>query len=471
MIRSLKIHGFRGFAKEQTIDFAIPNFEDNKSGITFFVGGNNTGKTTILEALRAFTCRSDNPPSFSEGKRNARCENGKVHLSVTTQDVKGCTDCCTIDTVDAGGSSTNYVNGPLNIFVLPSRRFMNYTFGNSLIDRDEYIYHQQSYQHNRSASIDEFSSRLFKMQNNKEEFDKLIKSVLGYDLKWTIEQNDSGSYYLKLFVNGGTHSSEGLGDGIWSVFTICDALYDSKEGDIIAIDEPELSLHPAYQKKIMNLLKEYSSKRQIIICTHSPYFVDIDSLINGAKLHRTTKNAEGNIKVYTLSEESCKNLSGFTNDLCQPHTLGTEAKEIFFLEDKIIVTEGQEDVIMYKNASEKLDCEFQGTFFGWGAGGAEKIRKILMILSDLGYEKVSVIFDGDKADEKAKLERTDALSKYNYHIISTDDVRDKDAVCKPKKDGLLNKDGSIKNDKCKDEISKLIENINAYMEERQNTIG
>ena len=40
----------------------------------------------------------------------------------------------------------------------------------------------------------------------------------------------------KLIVNGCTHSSEGLGDGIWSVFTICDALYDSEPKCTICID-------------------------------------------------------------------------------------------------------------------------------------------------------------------------------------------------------------------------------------------
>lgn len=49
------------------------------------------------------------------------------------------------------------------------------------------------------------------MQKNKEQFDVLLKQVLGYDLEWTIEQNDNGMFYLKLIVNGYTHSSEGLG--------------------------------------------------------------------------------------------------------------------------------------------------------------------------------------------------------------------------------------------------------------------
>ena len=58
MIKSVTIHGLRGFGQERTIQFAIPN-DTLGSGLTILVGGNNTGKTTILEALRAFNAPKD----------------------------------------------------------------------------------------------------------------------------------------------------------------------------------------------------------------------------------------------------------------------------------------------------------------------------------------------------------------------------------------------------------------------------
>ena len=51
MIKNISIHGLRGFGERETIDFALPNGEDG-SGITFLVESNDSGKTTILEALR-----------------------------------------------------------------------------------------------------------------------------------------------------------------------------------------------------------------------------------------------------------------------------------------------------------------------------------------------------------------------------------------------------------------------------------
>lgn len=340
------------------------------SGLTIFVGANNSGKTTIFEALRSFNSQMGNPPSFSERKRNVKCENGKIHLSVQTD-----TGTYRIDTVEEGGSTTTFkkegtVEGEwwdgINIFVLQSRRFSDYEFHRSDMGRDDYIRNQQMNTYNRSSTIYEFNARLFKMQKNKSLFDKLLQQVLGYDLNWTIEQNDNGMYYLKLSINGCAHSSEGLGDGIWSVFTICDALYDSTPGSVIAIDEPELSLHPAYQKRILQLFDEFSKDRQIFINTHSPYFLNFEALVHGAFLYRTVKNSEGNINVFALSDESKKYISSFLKDINQPHTLGLEAKEMFFMEDRVILTEGQEDVVMYQKASENVDMRLGGDLLWMG---------------------------------------------------------------------------------------------------------
>lgn len=315
------------------------------SGMTIFVCPNNSSKTTILEALRSFNCRSDNPPAFYVGKRNVNSEEGKIHFEIKTDD--GYT--CTIDSIESGGSNTVFKcidsegkenNWHREIFVFQSRRYVNHEFYKNEYNREDYLRSQLDNAINRNAELYNFNAKLFKMQKNKEEFDNLLKEILGYDLTWCIDMQDSGNYFLKFTINNQVHSSEGLGDGIWSVFTICDALYNSNEGDIICIDEPELSLHPVYQKRILKLLKKFSKYRQIVICTHSLYFIDIQSIIYGACLYRTVKETDGNIKLFILQEHSRKMLDGFLKDIQKSHTLGLEAKEIFFLEDNVIITEG-----------------------------------------------------------------------------------------------------------------------------------
>lgn len=430
-IKRLSIKGFRGFGKEAVINFAVPNGVAG-SGLTFLVGSNNSGKSSILEALMCFNKNPNKKPTFSVGKRNINSDGGLVKLLLETQ---GEDEKCykySIESEKYGGSHVRLSKDDsevrqtdLMVYYLQSRRYVALEFDNHMQDRNIYL---QNYQNNglkRTYGLDFFQYRLVEMQSHHAEIDPLLKKILGYDLKWTIDENENSMSYLKFTINGCTHTSEGVGDGIWSIFTICDALYDSRPGSIIAIDEPELSLHPAYQKRIIELLKSYSKDRQIIISTHSPYFVDWEAILNSAFLNRCVKSNEGNIEIYQLSDESKENIRKIINDTQQPHTLGLEAKEIFFLEDNIILVEGQEDVVMYKKIAEQLHMQFIPTFFGWGVGGAPKMKCMIDILKKLGYKKIQIIFDGDKESEKKMLEKD--YSEYKFYVISTDDIRDKKA--------------------------------------------
>lgn len=140
--------------------------------------------------------------------------------------------------------------------------------------------------------------------------------------------------------------------------------------------------------------------------------------------------------------------------------MGFEAKEVFFLEDNIILVEGQEDVIFYPLIAKQLGLEFKGNFFGWGVGGAPKMEYIINILKDLGYKKVSIILDGDKPEDKERLEGI--YSDYNFFIIPADDIRDK----KPRdkslgKTGIVDSGGKIKSE-YKKGMEELIKEINRY---------
>jgi len=136
MIKRITIHGLRGFGEERTIEFAIPANNTPGSGLTILVGANNSGKTTVLEALRSFNAQKGNSPSYSERKRNMNCENGRIHLKLeTTED-----EVFRIDTIEGGGSTTSLSKEGIvddswwespKIFVLQSRRFVDYEFHRS----------------------------------------------------------------------------------------------------------------------------------------------------------------------------------------------------------------------------------------------------------------------------------------------------------------------------------------------------
>lgn len=454
MITRLSILGFRGFGEEQEISFAIPDGEKRGSGLTIITGANNSGKTTIIESIRAFN--SSTTPSFSEGRRNTATDR-RVHLKLIEDD----NSVNEIKTVRNGGSTTEKTgSGNFKSYILQSRRGFPFEFGKMEWSRDAYIQNAQALDGQRKHNLESFSARIFQIEREKEAFDVVLREILGKDFNWVLEQRDNGNYYIKYIKDGIEHSSEGVGDGVWSIFTICAALFDAKENSVIVIDEPELSVHPALQKKMMSLLMGYAQTRQIVLCTHSPYFVNWESIVNGANLIRVVKEGV-HTKCYEITDECRKKFEGILRDLNNPHTLGIEANEAFFLEDGIILVEGQEDVVIFNKIAQCLGVSIDGNFFGWGVGGATKMEAFLMLFRDLGYKKVLAILDGDKKEDAQRLVSEFKNDGYKVIDLLTDDIRDKEERTITAKTGITDTRGMLKN-QYSEYARQLVGDINSY---------
>jgi len=415
-LTELKINGYRGFASEGVLNFAIPN-EKPGSGLTILTGPNNSGKSSIIECMRARSGQESR--SFTAGTRNKDVE--RVDISYT---VNGKNEL--LKSVTKGSSETikEDIDKNFKIFVLPSRRAFNPYFGRFSWSRDEYI-ENVGLPAQRSSILSNFESRLFTILKNPENFNTLLSEALGFKPEWTIDQSDQGQYFLKFFNGNHSHSSDGMGEGIVSVFSIVDSLYDSLPGNVVVIDEPELSLHPSLQKRVAALINLFAKDRQIVISTHSPYFVDLNALSNGGHIARIT-TTEAGTKIHQLSNLAKSAINQLSSgNLFNPHVFGLDAKELFFQEDKIILTEGQEDVLLYPLVAEQLGLKIVGNFFGWGAGGASNITHLCQILKDLGFVKVAGLLDSDKIDEVNKL-RID-FPDYFFDCIPAKDIRTKPA--------------------------------------------
>lgn len=450
----IEIIGLRGYSDKQVLNLAIPNGNEG-SGLTCIVGPNNSGKSTIYESFRAIS--QNNPPSFTEGRRN-KVAGDKAEIKLSKIDG---TSIELITSVNGGSETSFHENGlninNVNILTLPSRRTFSPFFGKSSLNREQYI-NGSELSPVRGSQFDRFAYRLFTIQENQEEFNAVLKKVLGNVPSWVIEQSDNGNYYLKFNYNGSFHNSDGTGEGLLSVFTIVDTLYDSNDNDFIVIDEPELSLHPSLQRKLMQLILEYSATRQIVISTHSPYLISWTSLTNGGKISRTVKEFTGT-KIYELQHATAAAILSLVNNLNNPHILGLDAREIFFLEDKIILVEGQEDVIFLNLVFNHTGNQLNGDFYGWGVGGADNTDKVVAILSDLGFKKVTVIFDNNKSQLIPNLQQK--FQHYFFKNIPTDDVRNK-----PDKniEGLIDYGGKNINEKHIEAINQLCAEVNEYLD-------
>lgn len=434
--KRLEISGLRGFARKQTLELAKPNGKLG-SGLTFVVGPNNAGKSTIIDAFR-FLADATGARSVSVGQRNHLADS-RIAIALSYDD----DSYIRLETVERGGSETRFTTSGRTpaILGLPSRRHFSAFFGRSVGSREQYA-RELVPSSQRGAALDSFCSRLFQIQNaNDGAFDKLLGEILNPIPAWRIELSDGGQYFLQ-FESGSTrHNSDGAGEGILSVFFIVDALYDSKPDDIIVIDEPELSLHPALQRRVADLLLKYSSDRQVVVATHSPYFVDVAALAAGARLARVHKQGEESC-ISMLRATTASRIAGIAlDDMNNPHVFGLDAREVFFQDDRIILVEGQEDVVCYRRIEADLEAKFGGHFFGWGVGGADKMSVVAAVMADLGFQHVVGILDSDKASLKAELESD--FPSFSFFVIPAKDVRSKpqrkaaDAV-----DGIM-KDGAI----------------------------
>jgi predicted ATPase len=439
-IARIEIAGFRGFATPESISLALPNGKPG-SGMTIIVGANNTGKSTVIETLH-FLQRSDVPPQLGDGKKNAAAR-GRVSIKFTDDAGKS----ATLGTKPAGGGDVLWREQKLamqrgEVFVLPMRRTLDDgNFQNTEATREQYgAYVQPGLM--RSQGRANFANRLVRMHNRREEVDAILAKVLDDVPEWTIEPAEQSQWTLKFYSGGGHHSGEGVGGGVASLLFLADAIYDSEPGHIIVMDEPEMSLHPYTQRKLFALLAEVARDRQVIYATHSPYFAEWSAIFNGASVARVYKG-ENTSHIGNLSPESVANIRKLQHNNNNPHVLGTDAREVFFLPDGIILVEGQEDVVGYQRLSEQLGIPLDGEFYGWGAGGAQNIRAIASVLRDLRFSHVAIVVDGDQRMLATDLELE--FPRYRVVINPAPDVRTKPELpARRAKTGLLDEHWALR---------------------------
>jgi predicted ATPase len=417
IIENISFIGYRGFQKRQSISPAKPDGKFG-SGLTILIGPNGGGKSTVIETFRKLSNVSN--ATFTEGKRN-KAAGDKVEISLEFNGIRG-----SLKTIDRGGATTVWKGGvdnkPPKVSFLPSRRFFTPYFGRGMWDRQSYFSNSSGFA-TRSEPMNSFSYRLFNALENYEKFSEIFTKIYGKRLDWTIDQNDSDQYYLKVEKPGNLHhSSDGMGEGLVSLLFLVDAIFESTVNEILVIDEPELSLHPQLQRRLMIALGNLAKDRQVLYATHSPEMISIDSIVNGAEIYRIVDENEGST-IYRLDTSHRATFSQLEIDLFNPHAFAYESIACLFAEDNLVITEGQEDVVFLNKLIADLGLNYTIPFWGFGAGGASKIKLIASILQSLGFKNISAIFDGDKPAELAQF--NSQFPRYHGFMIPADDIRDK----------------------------------------------
>ena len=104
---------------------------------------------------------------------------------------------------------------------------------------------------------------------------KLVRDCLPIVEDIKIENNfdQSFSFMVKeTYCNKNFHSNF-LSDGTVSIIAIIISLFFEEKANIIILEEPERNIHPALLQSIIEMIKDVSKDKQIILTTHNPEII------------------------------------------------------------------------------------------------------------------------------------------------------------------------------------------------------
>lgn len=449
------ISHFRSFQNEQTLELAIPNWEIG-SGITYIVWENNSWKTTIIESL------------LSSKKANIRSSELQEHPPVfalyNDQELVR-----SITTIRENSVQLNESPILEQNFIpewIPSRRHWKSQVSetsHSTIAM-EILFNQYITKDPRTHNDDtHISAILAKIEADTtgryEDFISLIQRVIPTFESYTLwyEEQQYIEYQTSNWIH---HRTDFLWDGIISILKILAHLFINND-KLLVIDEPELSLHPSSQKNLLKIIAEYSQNRQIIISTHSPYFIYWEYIKNGAKLNRVTKHNDIKSEIFTLKDygeySSLLNASNWQ----QPFLMDVVSKEIFF-NDNILFVEWQEDVWLLRQENDISD---DINIFWYWVRWKDSFQFALKLAQDLWIQKAGCLLDKWDSEDEIKKQLEKEFPDYKVIQWNKEDIRDKwEMQPKPAKEWYFTDKGKKKTPDRLDDYEEKIRAINEYYE-------
>lgn len=166
------------------------------------------------------------------------------------------------------------------------------------------------------------------------------------NLKCISPMNNIYQFYLSR--DGLENEIDTISSGEREIINFIFGLFLEEVNDgIVIIDEPELHLHPNWQKKLIQILKEETKNRniQIIFVTHSSSFISYNILNNIYRIYKE-KSFSKCVRISDLLQDDNDN---FRKNLSVINATNNE--KIFFA-NNVILVEGITDEILFKKIYE-----------------------------------------------------------------------------------------------------------------------
>lgn len=316
-IKNLHIKEFKGLR-----DISI-NFEKNDKPLDLVVlaGTNGTGKTRVLESILEYF----QDYIYHNYKRNSN----KIEMYFEEKE-KICRDNVGNEMELYAGLkefSYNETNNPRNenhikikkeLYILPKVIYVPTEINfqkmdiatTNLVQKYEFlnIVNTNLIKDIPSYIATKMISEMFKNKNEKVEdiqrkvFDEINEIFENLNIDVKVEDISQDGRNITLFTNsaGDKFDINELSSGEKQLFlrTLAITMLNP-ENSIILIDEPELSLHPKWQQRIVDVYRKIGENNQIIIATHSPHIL---GSVRKENIMLLDKDGDGKIIVKTGDE-------------------------------------------------------------------------------------------------------------------------------------------------------------------------
>lgn len=200
---------------------------------------------------------------------------------------------------------------------------------------------------------------------------------------------------------------------------------------ILGCEEPELYQHPPQARHLASVLQTLGGGNdQVFLTTHSPYFVDVDSLNGLKKMSNQTGKTEihtGDFEELTILYNDCFEDKKRKLDAVRAKLgikIQPKANEIFF-SDFVVLVEGISDqacLETYLKLSEK-EVEFRRLGGNIIEAGGKSSLIILQLLLKQFQVPCFVIFDCDGSDTDHQSDhKSDNLTAFKLAGLETEDA-------------------------------------------------
>lgn len=174
---------------------------------------------------------------------------------------------------------------------------------------------------------------------------------LGYD--WDFLSDDEQTTFKFIFIKDDARvSADMFSSGERDIVHFLLAMFALNVRDgLVLVDEPELHLHPRWQRIFLGLFRDLAPERnnQFIVSTHSPVFVTPDTINSITRVYRTLR--EGSSKI-ALSEISLPDKAKMVR------MINSQNNERLFFADKVVLVEGISDRLVLASLLEAASARF-----------------------------------------------------------------------------------------------------------------